>query len=152
MTSEGAGRVKRLARACWRVSLTVALIPALTSCTLIGMSVGSFMSRQDTIPHDRQQGVASRADQPPELGDWVEIDLADGRTLAGTYRGMHHSAFAVQTDQGVRPAPFDQVRELRVVRGSYVLQGTAVGLALDLSVYLLASRGGREKPALGWPN
>lgn len=124
-----------------RVALLLAFAPLLSSCTIIGLGVGGFTSRQDTLDPGQERRFTPSTPELPEPGDWVEIELHDGSTLAGSYRGVQYGAFAVETEHGLRPAPFDSVREFRVLRGTYALPGTVIGLIADISVgYYIRSR------------
>lgn len=70
----------------------------------------------------------------------MEIELRSGAVVAGEYRGIDYGAFAVKTQRGLRPAPLEDVREIRAVRGSHAATGLAIGLGADLLAIGVLSR------------
>lgn len=133
-------------RRALEITVLATLTPLLSSCWAIGLVVGGTTAREDTIVPSRDPEAAASAGDFPEIGEWVEIELHSGRVVAGSYRGVQYGAFAVEAEQGLKPAVLEEVRKIRVVRGSYALEGTAIGLGADLLVVAVLTRAGNGRP------
>lgn len=127
------------------IGLGALLIPSL-GCTLVGFGIGSAVPRQH---------AELAPPQATSISPGTEVDVVmlaepngsqspseDVRVVHGTYRGLRRDRMIIDStvhdDRTGRASisesevPLSSIRTIKIGRSSYALEGTLVGLGLDV--------------------
>lgn len=103
----------------------IGLAPSLSGCGLVGLGIGAAIPKYERV----------RADSPLDRGTRVELRTAPhGEWTKARYESSGERALTIDTDDGWRDVPLEEVKEMRIQRGTYWLPGMLFGGLLDIAV------------------
>jgi len=111
----------------------LAVANAVSGCTLAGGLVGS------SVPEYTPTSIESARDGMVSNGERVAVVRAsDGARFVGAFRGVDSGGIEIQTDDALVSVETWDVQGLSVARGNYWLEGALIGLAIDITVVVVA--------------
>jgi hypothetical protein len=115
--------------------LLVGLLASTSGCTLIGAAVGAAVDRhaQKTVKPIDAEDVESL-----QVGARIELELKDGRTLCGRYRGLDRSSSAagvrLRLEQGGGTSDVELGKVVAIGRVTTPNRGKVTGLLIGLLI------------------
>ena len=108
-------------------ALLMATVLSCSGCTVVGAVVGSSIPKREPLP---ETAVANRA----TVGQPVDVETRDRRTLSGAYGGTYDDKLWVQSDDRMESVPSADVKRASAHHDDYFLEGLLAGIAVDATV------------------